>query len=174
MSEKDQVRPFHAKDVAPGQEAADVVAEVLKHAAAREEASRRKVKPKGSSKWMLPLGVNLGVLALYFLIAQPDWVVVNPNVDRRPLAERITQTRTAMYFEGISRIEGFLAANGRLPATLEEAGAGVLAQQGVDYSVQGDTTYILITTVDTETIIYDSATETAVDFAGNLAATLPG
>ncbi|MDA0327455.1 MAG: hypothetical protein O2958_00380 [Gemmatimonadetes bacterium] len=173
MSEQDQVKPFHAKDVAPGQEAADVVAEVLKHAAAREQASKRRETPKGPPKWMLPLTLNLGVLALYFLIAQPDFLVVNPLDDPRPPAEVIASTRTAMYFDGISRIESFRAANGRLPATLVEAGSQ-LAAQGIDYSVQGDSTYLLITTIQTETIVYDSATQTAADFAGNLARALPG
>lgn len=173
MSEQDQVKPYHAKDAAPGQEAADVVAEVLRHAKERETAAHKKPKPKGPPKWTLPLTVNLGVLAIYFLIAQPDFLVVNPNVDRRPLAERVEQTRTAMYFEGIARIETFRTERGRLPANLSEAASG-LAGQGIDYTVQGDSTYLLIATVETETIVFDSATQTAQDFVGNLSNTLPG
>lgn len=173
MSEQDQVRPYHAKDVAPGQEAADVVAEVLKHAAEREEASHRRVKPKGPPKWMLPLSVQLGVLALYFLIAQPEFLVVNPLEDTRPTAQRVIQAKNAMYFDGIARIETFFLANGRLPATLEEAGSS-LSALGIDYTVRGDSTYLLITTIETETILYDSATQTPADFVGNLAAMLPG
>jgi hypothetical protein len=73
MSEQDEVKPFHAKGAAPGQEVADVVAEVLQHAAQRDQASKRKVEIKGPAKWMLPLTAQLGVLALYFLVAQPDW-----------------------------------------------------------------------------------------------------
>lgn len=174
MSEQDQVKPYHAKNTAPGQEAADVVAEVLQHAAEREQASKKvRRPPKGPPKWMLPLAVNLGVLALYFLIAQPDFLIMSPNVDRRTVTEQVTSSTTAIYFDGISRIDSYMATNGRLPATLEEAGS-TLASQGVDYTTQGDSTYILIATVGTETIVYDSALQTAAEFAGNLASTLPG
>jgi hypothetical protein len=173
MSEKDQVRPYHAKDVAPGQEAADVVAEVLKHAAEREEATHKRVKVKGPPKWMLPLSVQLGVLALYFLIAQPEFLVVSPLEDTRPTAQRLIQVKNAMYMDGIARIDAFMQVNGRLPATLEEAGSG-LGAQGIDYTVRGDSTYLLITTIESETILFDSATQAPADFVGNLAATLPG
>jgi len=173
MSEKDHVGPYHAKNVAPGQEAADVVAEVLKHAAEREEASHTRVRPKGPPKWMLPLTVQLGVLALYFLIAQPEFLVVNPLDESRPTAQRVIQLKNAMYMDGIARIDAFLQLNGRLPATLEEAGSG-LGELGIDYTVRGDSTYLLITTIDTETILFDSATQRPAEFVGNLAATLPG
>lgn len=173
MSEQDEVKPFHAKGAAPGQEAADVVAEVLQHAAQRDQASKRKVDIKGPSKWMLPFTAQLGVLALYFLIAQPDWLIVNPIEDRRPTAERLDQARTAMYFDGISRIDMFFIENGRLPATLDEAHS-TLAAQGVDYSVRGDSTYLLIMTIDSETIVYDSSTTTVADFVPGLAAGLQG
>ena len=173
MSDEDQVKPFHAKETAPGQEAADVVAEVLKHAAERERAVKKKVAVKGPPKWMLPLTLNLGVLALYFLIAQPDFLVVSPNVDRRTVADRIESARSAMYFDGISRIETFVNENGRLPESLEEAGSG-LAAEGINYEVVGDSTYLLILTIEAETIVYDSAAQTASDFMGDMSGTLPG
>lgn len=173
MTEKDSVKPYHARDTAPGKEAADVVAEVLKHAQAREQAVSKKEVPKGPPKWMLPLTVNLGVLALYFLIAQPEFLVLNPIEEPRPVAVQVDQTRRAMYFEGIARIESFRMQNGRLPATLEEANAGALAAQGVDYSTRGDSSYILVTTVGSETILFDSSAETAQDFVGNLNTALP-
>ncbi len=56
---------------------------------------------------------------------------------------------------------------------MNEAASG-LAGQGIDYTVQGDSTYLLIATVETETIVFDSATQTAQDFVGNLSNTLPG
>lgn len=171
MTDSDQVRPYHAKDPAPGQEAADVVAEVLQHAQEREEAAKKKDVPKGPPRWMLPLTVNLGVLALYFLIAQPDFLVVNPVVDPRPSERVVEQTRTAMYFDGIMKIEMFRQANGRLPATLTEARSG-LADQGIGYTVHQDSTYLLITTVGDETIVFDSATQDPTDFAGSIR--LPG
>ena len=173
MSQHDSIKPYHARDAAPGQEAADVVAEVLAHAEAREAAAHERMKPKGPPKWMLPMTVNLGVLALYFLIAQPDFLVVNPIEDRRPVAAQIQQTKNAMYVNGIARIEAFRAANGRLPATLAEASAADLAQQGVQYSVQ-ESAYILIMTVGGETIVFDSATQTAEEFVGDLGRMIGG
>lgn len=173
MSEKDSIKPFHARDTAPGKEAADVVAEVLRHAQEREEAAKRKVAPKGPPKWMLPLTVNLGVLALYFLIAQPDWVVVNPIEDPRPAEIKVEQTRSAIWL-ATTRIDTFRQTNGRLPASLSEAGIGDLAAQGVNYSVQGDSTYLLMATVGTENIVFDSARQTPAEFAGNQANRISG
>lgn len=172
MPEKDPIRPYHAKDAAPGQEAADVVAEVLKHAQAREEAAQKREVPKGPPKWMLPMTVNLGVLALYFLIAQPRFLEVNPITDPRPQAERIEETRFAMYLDGVTKIEQFRAQNGRLPASLEEANSG-LAAAGVDYAVQGDSSYLLVTTVGSETILFDSASQTAAEFVPTLSEAIP-
>ena len=123
MSDNDQVKPYHAKGAAPGQEAADVVAEVLAHAAEREEAAQKKVGPKGPPRWMLPLTVNLGVLALYFLIAQPDFLVMNPlDEDPRPAASQVATAKSMMGMI-VGSIESFQLENGRLPASLEEANA---------------------------------------------------
>lgn len=157
MSDQDHVKPYHAKDAAPGQEAADVVAEVLKHAAEREEAAKKRSTPKGPPKWMLPVSVNLGVLALYFLIAQPDFLVLNPLVDARPTEEVVTRTKWAVYSDGITRINNFLEENGRLPQTLSEAGSPI-ADVGleVSYAPQGDSTYLLIVSLMGEELVYDS------------------
>lgn len=167
MSDQDQVRPYHARDAAPGQEAADVVAEVLKHAAEREEAAKKKTTPKGPPKWMLPVTVNLGVLALYFLIAQPDFLVVNPLVDSRPTAEVITSTKWAVYSDGITRVNNFLEQNGRLPQTLSEAGS-TIADVGLDvlYTPQGDSTYLLIVSLMGEEIVFDSKTDDPLQWVG--------
>ncbi len=165
MPESDKVKPYHAKEAAPGQEAADVVAEVLKHAEAREQASKKKVIPKGPPKWMLPLTLNLGVLALYFLIAQPDFLVLNPVDDPRPSAEVIEAEKRGLYFE-IMKILNHQRETGRLPATLAEMGSP-LADQGVDYTVQGDSSFLLIKTVQGETIIFDSAQDDPAEWVGN-------
>ncbi len=170
MTDPDQAKPYHAKNTAPGQEAADVVAEVLQHAAEREAAVHVKSAPKGPPKWMLPLTVNLGVLALYFLIAQPEFINVNQNVDRRPVAERLQQTE-AMMVLSVGRINSFHAREGRLPASLAEANDPT-AGQGVDYTVQGDSSFILIATVDDQTIIYDSTAPG--EFGVSLSSQLPG
>lgn len=171
MSDSDQVKPYHARDTAPGQEAADVVAEVLKHAEEREEAAKKKDVPKGPPRWMLPLTVNLGVLALYFLIAQPDFLVMNPVTDPRVTDEVVADMRNAMYMDGIMRIQMFQRENGRLPQSLEEAGT-TLGQQGVNYRIEGDSAYILISIVGDSTIVFDSAADDPREFYGFLQ--LPG
>ena len=170
MSEKDEIKPYHATEAASGQEAADAVADVLKHAAERNQAAHKKVAPKAQSKWALPLGLNLGLLAVYFWVAQPQWVQVNP-IQASPSAEQIESLRTAMYFNGIARIETFVVNHDRLPTSLEEAGSSVLVGL-VDYVVQGDSTYTLISSVGDVVISYDSATQTPADFTGPIA--LPG
>ena len=170
MSEKDQIKPYHAPKVGSGQEAADAVEEVLKHAAEREKASHKKVAPKGQPKWALPLGLNLGLLAVYFWVAEPQWVQVNP-IQPPPAAEQVASLRTAMYFSGIARIEAFVMSNGRLPTSLEEAGSGALVGL-VDYVVRGESTYTLISSIGDQVIAYDSATQTPEDFTGRI--TLPG
>ena len=171
MSDQDQVKPYHAKDAAPGQEAADVVAEVLQHAAEREEAAKQKVGPKSPPKWMLPLTVNLGVLALYFLIAQPEFLVVTAADDPRTAVEVDQGARRSVHQYGIVQIDAFLAANGRLPASLDEvplaaqlnnAAAGLSAT----YTPRPDSTYFLsVTTENGVTLEFDSRTQSAASFA---------
>lgn len=153
MSEKDQVRPYHAKDVGSGKETADTLAEVLKHAAQREEASRKKTKPKGNPKWMLPLGINLGVLAVYLLIAPPSWVVLNP-IEAPPAEEQVQDLRMAMFVVA-SRIENYRLQNGRIPAQLDEL--GMPAASGLTYVPQGASGYQLVGSLGDETVIYDSS-----------------
>lgn len=171
MSEKDDVQPFHAKGTAPGQEAADVVAEVLAHAAEREEAGRRRSGPKGPPKWTMPVTVNLGLLAIYFLVAQPQWIVVSPLDDPRTEVEVVQASRRAIYFDGIQRIEIFRGEFGRLPASLIEAGSP-LADQGVAYEVI-DNAYLLTFSIDGQNFTFDSATQTGADFVGAFV-NLPG
>ncbi|MEX2466011.1 MAG: hypothetical protein WD995_03830 [Gemmatimonadota bacterium] len=163
MSDKDEVRPYHAKDVGSGKETADTLAEVLKHAAEREQASTKKQKPRPQPKWMLPLGINLGVLAVYLLIAPPSWVVLNP-VDPPPPEQQLVGIRTAMYFTA-SRIEAYRMENGRLPENLEDVGATAAA--GVDYFVRGTSNYQLVGSVGSETVIYDSS-QSLAEWAANL------
>lgn len=172
MAEKPHAKPYHAPERAPGQEAADALAEVMKHAAERKEAATAVRPRKSSPKWMLPASIFQGVLALYFLLAQPEFVVVNPNVDERPTAQRVELTRHAMFL-GITRIEQFRSTNGRLPQNLEEAGS-TLARDGVQYTPQGTASYLLVTDVDGETIVFDSASQTPAEFAGNMQGVVTG
>lgn len=168
MTDKDQVKPFHAKEVSSGQEAADAVADVLRHAAERDEAARKaeqKAAPKGNPKWMLPLAMNLGVLAVYFLVAQPSWTQVNP-IQAPPSAERVEQLRRAMVIDAIGRIESYRQSNGRLPVSLVDAGSNPGTVEQVEYQPTGDSAYVLIGSVGEEDIVYDSSTMTVEQFLG--------
>lgn len=172
MNQQDSVRPYRARDVASGQEAADAVADVLRHAKERDEAAKRKVPPKRQPKWMLPVSVNLAVLAVYLLIAPPDWVVLRRIPPALPTPEaQVANFRAAMYLQGINRIEIYRASNGRLPASLADAQSTL---QNVDYRVLGDSAYVLVGTVGEEVLTYDSSTQTAAEFAGNLSQRISG
>ena len=113
MSENEEVKPFHAKDTASGQEAADAVAAVLKHAHEREAAAKQKAPPKKQPKWLLPLGVNLAVFAAYLLIWSPQWVVINA-VAPPPAEQQLNNARAAVFMYA-SKIEQFREANGATP-----------------------------------------------------------
>ncbi len=169
-SEKDKVRPYHARDSASGQEAAEAVAAVLKHAAERDEAAKKKVEPKSQPKWMLPLGLNLGVLAVYLLIAPPSWVVVNP-IAPPPEEEVVENLMSGMYFYA-SKIESYRTRTGRLPATLTEAGIAATGQ--VSYSLQGDSTFVLVATIGDQDLVWNSSTVNPVDWAPNLSRRIGG
>lgn len=169
-SDKDKVKPFHAKDAASGQEAADAVAAVLKHAAERDQAAKQKPAPKPQPKWMLPLGLNLGVLAAYLFIAPPQWVVIN-RIAPPPDEQVIDNTRTQVYFASV-KIEAYRARTGELPASLSEA--GVAGADALDYTPRGDSTYILIAFVGDEDVTFDSARQNAADLVGDLASKIGG
>ena len=169
MTDQDRVKPYHARDVPSGQETADAVADVLKHAAERDEAAHRKTGPKTPPKWMLPLAMNLALFAVYLFAADPQWTRVNA-IQPPPTAEQVLSMRKAIYFDGISKVEGFKMANDRLPATLEEAGATKLVGS-VDYFVVGDN-YTMVALVGEEVVEYNSATMTIEEFTGPIV--LPG
>lgn len=169
MSSEDPVRPYHAKDDARGQEAADAVAAVLKHAAARDEAAQQKPRPKKQPKWMLPLGIQLSVLALYLLIAPPRWVTMNP-IEPPDQASQEESLRVAMYFQA-QRIEAYRQSHGgALPTELADAGSAI---EGLQYVKQGDSQYQLVATVGEQALIYDS-TQSDADFRDAAARRLAG
>ena len=53
------------------------------------------------------------------------------------------------------------------PATLAEMGSP-LAEQGVDYTLQGDSSFLLIKTVQGETIVFDSAQDDPAVWVGTI------
>ncbi len=151
-ADKDQIKPFHAKEASTGQETADILSAVLKHAAERDVAAKKKAAPKATPLWMLPVGVMLSVLAGFLLVAPPAWVVVNPIAAQAP-EDQVDKLAAAIYMSGM-RIESYLATNGRLPQTLTEAGVAA-GGQGIDYTVTGQT-YTLISSVGEQTLLFDS------------------
>ena len=167
MSSEDKVRPYHAKDAARGQEAAEAVAAVLKHAAEKDHLAHEKPKPKKQPKWMLPLGVNLAVLAVYLLIAPPSWVTVNP-VEPPDLARQSDDLKKAMWFQA-QQIESYKIQNGRLPESLAESGR---TTPGVEYVRDGDR-YRLIAIVGDAPVVWDS-TAPNTEFAALVAGSLGG
>jgi len=170
--EQDRVRPFHAKGTSSGQETADAVAAVLKHAAERDQAAKQKAPPKQQPKWMLPLGLNLGVLAVYLLIAPPSWIVFNPIAT--PPDEEVVANLQAGLWMITTKIDSYLRQQGRLPATLLEAGVNPDQASEVDYAPRGDSAYVLITVLNDQTITFDSSRQTAAEAFGNLSTRIGG
>ena len=160
MSSEDKVRPFHSKDPARGQEAADAVAAVLKHAAEREQAAHQKDQRKKEPKWMLPLGLNLAVLALYLLIAPPAWITLNP-ITAPDSVRQNESLRVAMFLQ-VKRIEAYMLVHGELPPNLDAAGSPM---PGVEYLPRGDGRYQLTATAGDQALMYDSI-ESVDDFIG--------
>ena len=165
MSSENKPSPFHAKS---GAETADTLAEVLEHAAARDVAAHKKDAPKKQAKWMLPLGINLGVFAVYLLIAPPSWVVMDP-IEGPPPAEQMRSLRASMFLQA-GAIDTYLIQNGSLPATAEDAGK---TTPGVDYVRQGGDVYQLVGTVGDEILTYTS-TENPIEFLGDALSRIGG
>lgn len=168
MSSEDQVRPYHAKDEARGQDTAEALAAVMKHAAEREKAIKKKPARKKQPRWMLPLGIQLSVLALYLLVAPPRWATISPIEPPDP-ARQVEDLRLAMYMQ-IQRVEAYRIRHGRLPEALTDAGSAI---PGVEYRRQGANRYQLVATAGEEAVVYDS-TEPADEFVGSAVNKLTG
>ncbi len=168
MSSEDQLRPFHSKKEGTGQESAEAVAAVLKHAAARDAAARERPRGRKQPKWMLPLGINLALFAVYILIAPPAWVTVHP-IEGPPPAQQERSLRLAMYFQA-QRIEAYKGEHGALPDSLPQAGS---TTPGVEYTRMGPDSYQLVGVNGSATLEYDSS-QSLNDFVGTAASRLSG
>ena len=109
---------------APGAEAADLVAEVLKDAKERDEAARRREEtPIGRTRQKV-VAVSLplaGAFSFYLWFGNPSWVT--PTLPDPVTAEAAESgLRVAMFFEA-QKIEDFRRQSGRLPDSLAELGA---------------------------------------------------
>lgn len=149
MTSEDPVRPYHAKGEARGQESAEALAAVLKHAAARDKVANAKPVPKKQPRWMLPVGINLAVLAVYILIAPPPWITVNP-IQGPDLAKQTASTRFAMSLCS-SQIDAYRLREGRLPTTTEGVSG---CSAGIDLVSDGRD-FQLVTTVGGTAIVLD-------------------
>lgn len=152
MSAEDKVRPYHARPEASGQETADAVAAVLSHAQEKDAAAVAKTAPRKQPRWMLPLGINLALFAVYMLIAPPDWATLNP-IEGPPLAKQ-EQDLQAFMAIAAARIEGYRLTNGALPAAYEDMGSTL--PEGVEYVPAGNQ-FRLVGFVGDEAVVYDSA-----------------
>lgn len=152
MSAEDKVRPYHAKPDASGQETADAVAAVLTHAHERDAAAVARTAPRKQPRWMLPVGINLALFAVYLLIAPPDWATLNP-IEGPPVAKQ-EQDLQAFMAIAAGRIEAYRTANGALPAAFEDLG-GTLPE-GIEYVPAGNE-FRLVGLVGDEAVVYDSA-----------------
>jgi hypothetical protein len=146
-SDKDQIKPFHAKDLTTGQETADVVAAVLKHAAAKDQAAKQKAAPKAQPIWMLPVGLMMSVLAGFLLVFPPSWVVVNPIAAQAPEAA-VENLESAMWLQ-MNAIAMYRMRNATLPQQLTDA-------EGFEYTVRGEY-YTLCATAAGTPVCYDSS-----------------
>jgi hypothetical protein len=109
---------------APGAEAADLVAEVLKDAKERDDAARRReVTTVGRTRQKV-VAVSLplaGAFSFYLWFGNPAWVTPTmPDPVTADAAE--AGLRVAMFFEA-QKIENFRRETGRLPDSLQEMGS---------------------------------------------------
>jgi hypothetical protein len=123
-SSRPRPRDPRAGPKAPGAEAADLVAEVLKDAAERDEAARRReVTTVGRTRQKV-VAVSLplaGAFSFYLWFGDPAWVTPTmPDPVNAQAAE--SGLRVGMYFQA-QKIEAFRSTTGRLPDSLEEVGS---------------------------------------------------
>jgi hypothetical protein len=116
-----------------GSETADLVSEVLKDAAQREEVRSRKAPQARNRQKVAAVSLPLaGAFSFYLWFGQPAWVT-------NEAAE--SGLRVGMYFQA-QKIENFRQQTGRLPETLEELGGSAPAE--MTYQLVDARTYRLV------------------------------
>jgi len=104
-----------------GTEMADALHDVLEHAAKTTDAQERAGKPRRTASpihWF-SLGI-LTAVSSYLWIGPPEWM--QPEPPPQPTAQlEEAGLRMSLYLQAM-RIERFRVAEGRLPASLVEAG----------------------------------------------------
>ncbi|MBW3533695.1 MAG: hypothetical protein KY453_00540 [Gemmatimonadetes bacterium] len=159
MPENDP-RPSRAHQ--PGNETADLVAQVLEEQKLREDAQQRKAPPSRARSRVAAISLPLlATFSFYLWFATPAWVTPT-QPDPVSVAEAEAGLRVAMYFQA-QRIESFRQAQGRLPDELAETGA---APPEMRYERLDARTYHLSGTSRGTTLTYDSSQPLA-EFAGD-------
>jgi hypothetical protein len=104
-----------------GAETADLVSEVLKDAAHREEVRSRKAPLARNRQKVAVVSLPLaGAFSFYLWFGQPAWVTPTmPDPVSNEAAE--AGLRVGMYFQA-QKIENFRQQSGRLPEALDELG----------------------------------------------------
>jgi hypothetical protein len=122
-----------------------------------EEGRPKRTSTSGSRRTLLALGLTLFGVGVYLIAARPPWFFVPPpppeTVEIRDASFRLTMVREAEL------IRRFQVAEGRLPATLAEAGSRV---EGVVYEPAADGTFALRATVAGEVLAYRSTDSVSV------------
>jgi hypothetical protein len=108
-----------------------------------EPARRRR-----NSLAIIALGVISWGWLGYTWLFKPAWLFAPDQSIAQTPAEREATLRFGMYLES-ERVRDYFDANRRLPMDLGEAGD---LEQGVDYSISGDSSFVLTGTLGTATL----------------------
>lgn len=121
MSEKEPRGPGGDRpDRAPGEEAREIVSQVLKDQAERQARQREAAKKKPKRRLPLPIvALGLAVASLYVWVAAPSWLLPDPLP--QPTAMQLQDGLRMQMYGLVVQIERYRRENGRLPDTLAEA-----------------------------------------------------
>ena len=125
-------------------------------------AARRGRQSTNTSRIVVTLlGLAIFAVGIYILAIRPAWFFAPPpppeSVQIQEASVRLMLVREA------GRVRQYRAEHGKLPATLQETGSPVT---NVDFSVQGDSTFRLVTRWGEQTIAFSSSDSVGA-FLGN-------
>ena len=127
---------------------------------ADEAAARRRRSSRRRAAWSVWAVLLIG--SAYLLVIRPSWYLTPPpppeSAEIQDASARLVLVREA------ARVNEYLAANGRLPSTLAEAGS---MTRGVGYEVRDDGTYLLQASMEAGRTIALSSTDSVETFLGS-------
>jgi hypothetical protein len=140
----DHETPPPGSPASSGSEIADALADVLEHTAKRAEAEASAEKPRDRSSAFHWFGLGiLTAISAYLWFGAPDWIQPEPPPPPTVQLEE-AGLRLNLYLQAM-RIERFRTAEGRLPASLVEAGDPI---SNIEYQRMDEGTYHLSGTSD--------------------------